>query len=241
MSPKLNIIRLTAGAAVFVAGLFLEHLWQLDRLTVLLPVYIAGFLLLGGDIVFKSVKNILRGKIFDENLLMSLAAIGAFFIGEYAEAAGVALFYQIGELLQDSALRGANKSIAALLDIRPDFANLLQDGEIIKTSPDAVYPGDAVIVKPGEKIPLDGTVLEGESALDCSALTGESLPRSLHSFRRGVKLGLLKGLSSASAFSRVLIIKLLNYPNPTLYIMSAYVFVPMLPLLLPIILMQCRP
>jgi Cd2+/Zn2+-exporting ATPase len=121
--------------------------------------------------------NLFQGQVFDENFLMCIAAIGAFAIGEYPEAAGVMLFYQIGEYFQERAVDKSKKSITSLMDIRPDYANLMKNEEIIKTSPDSVCIGDFIIVKPGEKIPLDGVVTDGSSMLDMSALTGESVPR----------------------------------------------------------------
>jgi Cd2+/Zn2+-exporting ATPase len=123
------------------------------------------------------LKNILRGQIFDENFLMSLATIGALIIGEYPEAVGVMLFYRVGEYFQERAVNRSKKSISALMDLRPDFANLLRNGETEKVAPETVNIGDLILVKPGEKIPLDGEVVEGQAMLDTSALTGESVPR----------------------------------------------------------------
>ncbi|MDR2866334.1 MAG: cadmium-translocating P-type ATPase [Methanomassiliicoccaceae archaeon] len=173
---KFRIARLMVGAAVFVTGLFLEYLFDVHGY-IPLSVYTVGFLILGGDVVFKALRNILHGKIFDENLLMSIATIGAFIIGEYAEAVGVMLFYQTGELFQYLAVAKAKRSITRLMDIRPDFANIKKDGELVKVAPDTVQIGDIIVVKPGEKIPLDGIVTEGEAMLDTAALTGESIPR----------------------------------------------------------------
>ena len=140
-------------------------------------IYILSYLIVGTDIVKKAIRNILRGKVFDENFLMTIATIGAFAIGEFPEAVAVMLFYQVGELFQSYAVDKSRKSIASLMDIRPDYANLLKDGEAEKVSPDEVKIGDTILVKPGEKVPLDGTVIEGESMLDTSALTGEAVPR----------------------------------------------------------------
>ena len=140
-------------------------------------IYILSYLIVGIEIVKKAIRNILRGKVFDENFLMTIATLGAFAIGEFPEAVAVMLFYQVGELFQSYAVNKSRKSIASLMDIRPDYANLIKDGETEKVSPDEVKIGDIILVKPGEKVPLDGTVIEGESMLDTSALTGESVPR----------------------------------------------------------------
>jgi len=138
----------------------------------------AAYLVIGADILFRAVRNILHGKIFDENFLMSVATVGAFAIGEYPEAVAVMLFYQTGELFQDMAVVRSRKSIAALMDIRPDYANLEDArGELHRVAPDDVPAGSIIVTKPGEKIPLDGVVVAGSSALDTAALTGESLPK----------------------------------------------------------------
>ncbi len=140
----------------------------------------AAYLVIGADIVFRAVKNLLHGELFDENFLMSVATVGAFAIGEYPEAVAVMLFYQTGELFQDMAVARSRKSISSLMDIRPDYANLEEDGGALRrVAPDAVPAGSVIVVKPGEKIPLDGIVLSGASSLDTAALTGESLPREV--------------------------------------------------------------
>jgi len=167
---KGEIIKLIAGAVIFAAGMVLDNYIRL-------AVFIAAYLVLGGNVVLRALKNIAKGQVFDENFLMSVATIGAFAIGEYPEAAGVMLFYQIGEMFQDLAVKRSKSSITSLMDIRPDYANLKKDGGIEKAAPDTVGVGDIIIVKPGEKIPLDGIVIEGISMLDTSALTGESVPR----------------------------------------------------------------
>ena len=123
-------------------------------------IYIISYIIVGGEVVFKAIRNILRGKIFDENFLMTIATIGAFAIGEFPEAVAVMLFYQIGELFQSYAVDKSRKSIASLMNIRPDYANLMKNGETEKVSPEEVKIGDTIIVKPGEKIPLDGKVIE---------------------------------------------------------------------------------
>lgn len=140
-------------------------------------IFIISYIIVGFEILRKAVRNIFRGKVFDENFLMSVATIGAFGIGEFPEAVAVMLFYQIGELFQNYAVDKSRKSIASLMDIRPDYANIYRDEKIEKVNPEEVKIGDTIIVKPGEKIPLDGTIIEGTTTLDTKALTGESLPR----------------------------------------------------------------
>jgi len=142
-------------------------------------IYMLSYSIVGLEIVRKAFRNIRRGKVFDENFLMTVATMGAFVIGEFPEAVAVMLFYQVGELFQSYAVDKSRKSIASLMDIRPDFANLERDGKIQKVEPEDVKIGDIIVVKPGEKVPLDGEVVEGKSSLDTKALTGESLPRDL--------------------------------------------------------------
>lgn len=137
------------------------------------------YLLIGWDILRKAILGILHRELFDENFLMSIATIGALVLGQYEESVEVMLFYQIGELFQSYAVGKSRRSIASLMDIRPDFANVERDGQIVQVDPEEVEPGDCIVVRPGERIPLDGTVLEGVSALNTSALTGESLPRDV--------------------------------------------------------------
>jgi len=172
---KWKIVRLIGGAVVLASGLLFSNLNENTYNP--LVIFLFAYILLGGEIVLRALKNIVRGKIFDENFLMAIATIGAFAIGETAEAVGVMLFYQVGEFFQELAVRKSKKSIASLMDIRPDYANLKRDGIITKAAPDTVGIGDIIVVKPGEKIPLDGIVVEGESMLDTKALTGESVPR----------------------------------------------------------------
>ena len=137
------------------------------------------FIIIGWDVIFKAVRNILHGQIFDENFLMSLATIGAFVTGEYKEGSAVMLFYQIGELFQGYAVGRSRKSISSLMDIRPDYANIEVNGKLIQKAPEEIMPGDIIIIKPGEKIPLDGIVINGNSTINTSALTGESVPREV--------------------------------------------------------------
>jgi Cd2+/Zn2+-exporting ATPase len=167
---------LIAGAALFAVGIVLNRAFTFP-VSIPLGVFIVSYILLGGKVVCRALRNISKGQVFDENFLMSIATIGAFAIGDYTEAVAVMLFYQIGELFQELAIKRSKKSITALMDIRPDFANLKRNGDLVKVDPDTVSVGDIIVVKAGEKIPLDGTVIEGEAMLDTMALTGESVPR----------------------------------------------------------------
>ncbi len=170
-----RLLRLSIGAAVYLLALLLDtELFWLE-----LAVFVAAYLIIGGDVVWRAVRNITRGQVFDENLLMSIASIGAFFISEYPEAVAVMLFYQVGEMFQDYAVNRSRRSIADLMDLRPDYANVKRDGEIITLDPYDVAIGDIIVIRPGEKVPLDAVVIEGESLLDTTALTGESLPREV--------------------------------------------------------------
>lgn len=142
-------------------------------------IYIISYVIVGFEIIKKAIKNIMRGKVFDENFLMTVATIGAFGIGEFPEATCVMLFYQIGEAFQSYAVDKSRRSISDLMDIRPDYANIEKDGKIQKVNPEDVKIGDIIVVKPGEKIPLDGYVIDGNSSVDTKALTGESMPRNV--------------------------------------------------------------
>ena len=139
-------------------------------------LFIISYLIVGLSILKKAIRNIFRGKVFDENFLMAVATLGAFGVGEFPEAVAVMLFYQIGELFQSYAVDKSRKSISSLMDIRPDYANVLRDGKEEKVDPDEVKIGEIIVAKPGEKIPLDGTIIEGTTMLDTKALTGESVP-----------------------------------------------------------------
>lgn len=172
---KKRLARIITGGILFVLGMVLKT----DNNYVEFGIYLAGYVIAGGDIVIRAVKNIFRGQVFDENFLMSVATIGAFIIGEYPEGVAVMLFYQVGELFQSYAVDKSRKSITSLMDIRPDFANVKRGSELIKTDPDEVRPGEIIVVKAGEKIPLDGKIINGNSLLDTSALTGESVPREV--------------------------------------------------------------
>ena len=142
-------------------------------------IYIIAYIIVGFEIVKKAIKNIIRGKLFDENFLMTIATLGAFGIGEFPEAVAVMLFYQIGESFQDYAVDKSRKSITSLINIRPDYANVERNGKLLKVNPDDVKIGEIVVIKPGEKIPLDGNIIEGRSSIDTKALTGESLPQDV--------------------------------------------------------------
>ena len=171
-NPRTMIIRLVGGALLFAAGMILKG----SAGTVLA---LAAYLILGYDVLIKAVRNIMRGNWFDEHFLMGIATIAAIYLGDFDEAAGVMLFYQIGEFFQDMAVRRSRKSISELMDIRPEFANVIRDGETVKVDPEEVEIGEIISVKPGEKIPLDGVVVKGSSTLDTSSLTGESKPREV--------------------------------------------------------------
>ncbi len=171
---KQTLYRILLSAALLIAAALLP-LEGWPRLA----VFLIPYALIGWDVLWRAVRNIAHGEIFDENFLMSLATVGALCVGEYPEAVFVMLFYQVGELFQSYAVDQSRKSIASLMDIRPDYANLEVDGRIQQTDPEDVAVGDIILVKPGERIPLDGDVVEGTSTLDTAALTGESLPRSV--------------------------------------------------------------
>lgn len=165
--------RIIIGAAVLATAVLLS----LNNEWLHIALFIISYIIVGGDVVKRAVKNIFKGQVFDENFLMSIATIGAFFIGEYPEGVAVMLFYQVGELFQSYAVGKSRKSIASLMDIRPDYANVKKGDELVKVDPDEVQIGDIIVIKAGEKIPLDGKVIEGSSMIDTSALTGESIPR----------------------------------------------------------------
>ena len=171
---KIDIARFITGFALLTAAL----LWQgAERLRI--AFYITSYLLIGGDVLFGAIRNLFHGRIFDEKFLMSVATVGAFAIKEYPEAVAVMLFYQIGEFVQGIAVKKSRKSIAGLLGIRPDYANIKVQGELVKVDPEQVHIGDAIWVRPGERVPIDGHILCGEASMDLSALTGESLPKDV--------------------------------------------------------------
>ena len=159
--------------------LILAFILKLDNTIINNILFITSYIIIGYDIILKALRNITRGKVFDENFLMTIATIGAFFIGEFPEAVAVMLFYQVGELFQSYAIDKSRKSVSELMDIRPDYANLYHDEKTERVDPNKVKVGDIILIKPGEKIPLDGIVVEGNSLLNTLALTGESMPRSV--------------------------------------------------------------
>lgn len=175
---KKTLISLIIGSILFALPTLISPIIKLNE-TLAASLYLGAYLIIGGDILWRAAKNITKKQIFDENFLMAIATIGAFAIGQYPEGVAVMLFYKIGELFQDIAVNKSRKSITALMDIRPDFANLQVKGESIKVSPQKVHIGDIILVKPGERIPLDGLIIKGRSTVDTSALTGESLPREV--------------------------------------------------------------
>ena len=168
---KRSLVRILASAVLLVIAwaLPLEGVWKL-------LVFLVPYAVVGWDVLWKSLRNIAHGQVFDENFLMSIATIGAFFVDEYAEAVAVMLFYQVGELFQSVAVGKSRKSIAALMDIRPDSATVLRDGEAVTVSPEEAEVGETLLIKPGEKIPLDCVITKGTTTVNTAALTGESLP-----------------------------------------------------------------
>ncbi len=177
-SDKIKITRFSVGALIYAAGLIIPLVFN-SASSIGIALLIISYIILGFDVIWKAVKNILRGRVFDENFLMTISTVGAFVIGEYPEAVAVMLFYQIGEFFQSLAVNHSRKSISALMDIRPDSANVKRNGKIITVSPEDVSVGETIVIKPGEKIPLDGIITDGEAMLDTRALTGESVPRSV--------------------------------------------------------------
>lgn len=172
---KKRLWRIIIGAVVFIVSVFINFNTEWLRAT----MFLISYIIVGGDVVMKAVKNIFKGKVFDESFLMGIATIGALLIGDYPEGVAVMLFYQVGELFQSYAVGKSRKSISDLMDIRPDYANVRKGEELIKTDPDEVKIGDIILIKAGERVPLDGKVIDGSSMVDTSALTGESVPREV--------------------------------------------------------------
>lgn len=168
------LARIIVAAVLFAAGglLHLEGWAELG-------VYLVCYGVIGWDIVWKAITNILHGQVFDENFLMTIATVGALILGEHSEGVAVMLFYQVGEWFQSYAVSKSRRSITSLMDIRPDYANIEQGGKLVQVDPEDVKIGDTIIVKPGERVPLDGKIIKGSSTLDTSALTGESMPREV--------------------------------------------------------------
>lgn len=245
---KPRIIRIAIGAVIYGAAVVSSKF--INNIYFEIILLAAAFLILGGDVLLRAVKNILRGQVFDENFLMSVSSIGAFCIGSYTEAVTVMLLYQLGELFQNMAVGKSRKSIASLMDIRPDSANVIRDGKVVTVSPEDVKIGETIIVKPGEKVPLDGFVIEGKTMLDTMALTGESVPRSANvgdealsgcinetgvikievtkSFSESTVskiLSLIQNASSKKAPSENFITKFARYYTPVVVILAALIAV----------------
>ena len=168
-------IRFYIGAPLFALG-FILHLIDIN-ISIYMPILVISYIILGCDVIYDAVRNIFTGRLLDEKFLMTVSTVGAFVIGEYPEAVAVMLFYQIGEFFQTLAVKRSRRSISDLMDIRPDSANLVKGSEVVTVSPDDVLIGDIILIKPGEKIPLDGEIIDGETLIDTRALTGESVPR----------------------------------------------------------------
>ncbi|UYO37277.1 heavy metal translocating P-type ATPase [Bacillus zhangzhouensis] len=249
---KAIVLKLIGGAVIGTAAYFIPEDGLLKFIT-----FFAAYLLVGGDVVFKALKNIVRGQVFDENFLMTIATAGAFVIQQYPEALAVMLFYQIGELFQGAAVNRSRRSISELMNIRPEYANLKAGNETKKVKPEEVKVGDRIVVKPGEKIPLDGLVIEGFSLVDTSALTGESVPRDVEAgkevlagfvnqngildieVQKGLSesavtkiLDLVENASSRKAQTENFITKFAKYYTPAVVVLALLLaFVP--PLLIP--------
>ena len=171
-NSRLMLWRVGIAVVLTVLGLLLSG-------SVSIVVFVAAYLAAGYDILLEAVSNIRRGQVFDENFLMSVASLGAMLMGEYAEGVAVLALYQVGEWFQHRAVDRSRDSISELMDIRPDHANRLVDGKIVEVSPEDVAVGEMILIRPGEKVPLDGVVAEGSSSLNTVALTGEALPRDV--------------------------------------------------------------
>lgn len=197
---KKESIHLVVGILIYIIALTLKlpFLWMLS-------LFIISYAIIAKDIVWKAIRNIFHGKLFDENFLLTIATIGAFMIKEFPEAVAVIIFFRIGEMLQEMALDKSRKSIKSLIEIKPDYANLVKNGEIKRVNPKDVDVGNIIIVKPGEKIPLDGIILEGESMVDTSALTGESIPK-----RMGKGEEVLSGMINRTGLITVKVTKRFN-------------------------------
>lgn len=177
---KKVLYRIIATALLYAVLLVMEHIVKpafMEQWYVTLVLFLIPYFVIGWDIMYKAVRNISHGQVFDENFLMLIATIGAFVVGEYSEGVAVMLFYQVGELFQSYAVNRSRQSITQLMDICPEYANLEEDGKVSQVDPDDVEVGSIIVVKPGERVPLDGIVIEGESMVDTSSLTGESVPR----------------------------------------------------------------
>ena len=172
---KITLVRITVSAALTVALMIISPEPQLLKYL----LYLIPYFLIGYDVLFSAVKNIFHGELFDEKFLMTIATIGAFAIGDYPEGIAVMVFYQLGEMLQDMAVEKSKKSVEELMDVRPDSAKLLVEGKLQTVSPESVKVGDIIVTDPGEKIPLDGVVIDGSATVDTKSITGEGMPRDI--------------------------------------------------------------
>lgn len=170
--------RMCTSAILFVIGAYLHFILDCDQ-GIQLTVFLVGYIVIGYDVILDAIRGCSRGQFLDENMLMVIATVAAFAIGEYPEAMAVMMFFQVGEWFEKRAVNNTRSSIAALMDIQPESANVIRDGKIIEVTPDEVGIGESIVIRPGEKVPLDGMVIEGSSTLDTKALTGESLPRDI--------------------------------------------------------------
>lgn len=218
--------RILISIAMFVPGFMFHNRENISFLSdtfqspvwgyIELPFFLIVYAIIGWDILWRSIRNISKGQVFDENFLMSVATIGAFCLGEYAEGVAVMLFYQVGEWFQSYSVSRSRRSIADLMDIRPDYANVMRNGTLVQVDPEEVLVGDIIVVKPGERIPLDGVVEEGRSALDTSALTGESVPRDV-SVVGGTTGQTSRIISPSSSNSRNCCVSILGVASGTFY------------------------
>ena len=177
---KQMVIRIVIAFGMLALIMAGEHTGMTDHIqphAILALICLIPYLIIGYDILYKAARNIRNGQVFDENFLMMIATFGAFGVGEYDEAVAVMLFYQVGELFQSYAVGKSRQSISDMMDICPEYANVEEDGILTQVDPDDVEVGTIIVIKPGERIPLDGVVVEGESMIDTAALTGESVPR----------------------------------------------------------------
>ena len=197
MTPKIRrtIVRIAAAFALFIAALLLAHFnpgGVFGRNIQTFLMYLIPYIIVGYDVLKKAATGVINRQMFDECFLMTLATFGAFAVGEFSEAVGVMLFYQVGEVFQDLAVNRSRTSITELMDIVPESANLERDGQMTEVDPDDVEVGDIIVIRPGEKVPLDGVILSGDSFLDTSALTGESVPQKVYTQRYSCLLSELR-------------------------------------------------
>ncbi|MEG0091858.1 MAG: HAD-IC family P-type ATPase, partial [Oscillospiraceae bacterium] len=236
------LLKILLAAAIYLVGIIYK-----GPPIVTLAIFLAAFAIVGLEVVLEAFRNILHGQVFDENFLMSIATIGAFAIGEYPEGVAVMLFYQVGELFQNYAVNKSRKSIGELMDIRPDYANVFRGADTEKIDPSRVEVGENILIKPGEKIPLDAVIVTGNSLVDTSALTGESVPREVGAgddilsgcinvsgvltakvtkeFAQSTAskiLDLVENASSKKSKSEKFITKFARYYTPTVVIIAAF-------------------